>query len=65
VGAAAATRELTEGSYLTDDDKVLVYVLDLREDGQAVIEDVRTGKVSCCHASSFDGWRFVLPEEAT
>lgn len=62
MGAPAATRTLTAGSYLTDDEAMLVYVLSLSKDGETVIEDVRTGEVACIHATKLDGWRFVEPE---
>lgn len=62
MGTAAATRELTVGSYLTDDKATLLYVLDLTKTGETTIENVGTGEVSCIHATKLDGWRFVDPE---
>ena len=62
MGTAAATRTLTVGSYLTNE-VTLVHVLDLTKNGETTIENVGTGEVTCSHASAFDGWRFVDPED--
>lgn len=60
MGSRAGTKLLTTGTYLTDD-KQLVYVLDLPEPDQAVIEDAATGNVSCMLAEKLIGWRIVEP----
>lgn len=61
MGSPTETRPLTSGIYLTDGDRQLVLVLDLPEPGQAVVEDARTGTVSCIAAEGLDGWRVVEP----
>jgi len=67
MGNATGTRPLTTGLYLTDDLNQLIYVLDLpKEKGdQAVIEDARTGTVSCVPRANIQGWRVVEPEHAS
>ena len=45
MGTAARTRELTPECYLTDDQATLLYVLDLPEPGEAVVEDVGSGEI--------------------
>jgi hypothetical protein len=70
VGTATATQPLTAECYLTDE-TVLLYVLGLTtgpvdgRDGEithAVIENVRTGEVTCIEADSLESWRLVIPE---
>lgn len=59
MGAPARTRALSAQMYLTDGER-LIFVLDLPE-GQAVIEDVATGEVSCVPSVKLEGWRVVEP----
>lgn len=66
MGNATGTRPLTTKTYLTDDLDKLIYVLDLPEDKlTAIVEDVRTGKVSCVPVANIRGWRVVEPEHAS
>jgi hypothetical protein len=61
VGVAARTRPLERDLWLTNE-KQLVYVLDLPESGQAVIEDCRNGEVECVPSKHLEGWRVVIPQ---
>lgn len=61
MGTATAARALTAGCYLTDE-SLLLYVLTLTIDGEATVENVRTGEISCIRSIKLDGWRFVDPE---
>ena len=63
MGTAAGTRLLTTGCYLTDDQTALVYVLDLPEQGEAVVEDCSNGDILCVKTAALNGWRLVIPEE--
>jgi len=47
---------------VTDGHKLL-YVLNLPEGGQAVVEDASTGSVECIPARRLEGWRVVKPEK--
>ena len=58
------TRPLAARLYLTNETN-LVYVLDLAEGGQAVIEDARDGEIECVPSKKLEGWRVVVPEHAT
>lgn len=61
MGVAARTRPLERDLWLTNE-KVLVYVLDLPESGQAVIEDARNGEIECVPSKKLEGWRVVVPQ---
>ena len=62
MGDRAATQLVSTGSYLTDERR-LVFVLDLPEPDQAIIEDARTGEVKCIPSRSLLGWRVVEPRD--
>lgn len=57
------TRPLTERLYLTNE-RQLVYVLDLPESGQAVIEDALNCEIECVPCKNLEGWRVVVPDGA-
>jgi len=43
-----------------------VYVLDIADEGQqAVVEDAATGEVQCVMAKLLNGWRIVVPSDAS
>lgn len=63
MGTAARTRELTPECYLTDDQATLLYVLDLPEPGEAVVEDVGSGEILYIKSAVLNGWRLVIPKE--
>ena len=62
MGAPTRTRTLESRLYVTDGHKLL-YVLNLPEGGQAVVEDASTGSVECIPARRLEGWRVVKPEK--
>jgi hypothetical protein len=41
-----------------------VYVLDLPESGQAVIEDALNCEIECVPSARLEGWRVVVPDGA-
>lgn len=49
--------------YLTNG-RNLLYVLDLPDEGQAIVEDAADGKVYCIASKHLDGWRIVEPAHA-
>jgi hypothetical protein len=49
--------------YVTDGERLL-YVLELYENGRALVEDVRTNEVVSIVTGSIDGWRLVEPARA-
>lgn len=56
------TRErLAPRTYVTDETDLLL-VLDIVDDGQAIVENARTGEVSCLDYGALHGWRVVEPE---
>lgn len=57
------TRPLAPSLYLTNE-QTLVYVLDLAEGNQAVIEDARNGEIECVPSRDLEGWRVVVPKHA-
>lgn len=59
---AARTRQLATHLYLTNGTQLL-YVLDLPDEGQAVIEDAKTNKIKCVPTRELAGWRVVEPEQ--
>jgi len=64
VAVGPRTRPLEPRLYLTNE-QTLVYVLDLAEGGQAVIEDARDGEIECVPGKHLEGWRVVVPKHAT
>ena len=57
--------ELDVGVYFTDG-CVLVYVIDIADEGQAmIVEDVLTGRVYSVPPTQLYGWRIVVPAEAS
>jgi len=63
MATATRTRPLASQLYITDGTHLL-YVLDLPEGGQAVVEDAMTGDVQCVPAIRLDGWKVVDPNRA-
>lgn len=64
MGTAARTQPLSPNLWLTDE-KRLLFVLDLAEqEGQAIVEDARSGEIECIPAKCLEGWRVVEPADA-